>query len=547
MRGTNKVLAAVTALVLTGGALAIGADVEPITPATITDSEGDSLPLHNADGSPIGVDQLDIAGTTTTTIPPTTTTTEPPTTTTSTIPPSTTTTTIPDTTTTTIPDTTTTTVPPADGCDSVNDPDASPHIAAGETCDVEGTLSLTTDLIVAGTLRLTPGDTLECNGHQVMFMGPDAYADWQGTEKAGWNREGVDETWGIDDELYVTPVERNDYTVSPFSLGSEVPRLSENVPPAEVFNVTRDINVNNCSRIMFMNEVPAQDIAYVAINDAGVEGELGFYPLHFHMNGDSTRGTVVEGVVVNGSGNHAFVAHASHGITFRDTVAYNITGSAYWWDEIKGSSTGTDNSTDDVFYDHTLAALTYAPTVDGRTQREYAAYELNAGCVHLDDNGKVAQDEEINPANPCSRVHDTAAAAIIGTTSCAGYSWPPNDEGVYGFEGNVAHNSACHGLWTWLNTGTPHVTANTISYSNRRSGVLHGAYNNEFVYDGLIVANNGTGVELHAGSNGPWYDVQFIDNDAAIWISNSSNPRWPVTFVNPTGQPLPNDSRIVIE
>src|SRR3989338_10373715 len=64
----------------------------------------------------------------------------------------------------------------------------------------------------------------------------------------------------------------------------------------------------------------------------GSDFVLGRYALHFHMSGENNRGVVVEGVVARDIGSHAFVPHASHGITFRDTLSYNTAETPYWWD-----------------------------------------------------------------------------------------------------------------------------------------------------------------------------------------------------------------------
>ena len=64
----------------------------------------------------------------------------------------------------------------------------------------------------------------------------------------------------------------------------------------------------------------------------GDEEVLGRYAIHFHTNYDGSRGSTVEGVVAYDSTGHAFAAHLSNGVTFRDCVAHDMVDDAFWWD-----------------------------------------------------------------------------------------------------------------------------------------------------------------------------------------------------------------------
>ena len=67
--------------------------------------------------------------------------------------------------------------------------------------------------------------------------------------------------------------------------------------------------------------------------DFGSSDITGRYGIHFHMAGNGSRGSVVDGLVIRDTKGHAFVPHMSNGITFKNTIAYNVKGEAYWWDE----------------------------------------------------------------------------------------------------------------------------------------------------------------------------------------------------------------------
>jgi SAM-dependent methyltransferase len=96
----------------------------------------------------------------------------------------------------------------------------------------------------------------------------------------------------------------------------------------EVLNLTRNVRIhgsgdggadpasNGRAHIWIGSDQP-QIIRFAELRHLGprrhagdhTEGVLGRYPLHFHMMGDGSRGSIVEGVVVADSGNRAFVPH----------------------------------------------------------------------------------------------------------------------------------------------------------------------------------------------------------------------------------------------
>jgi hypothetical protein len=163
--------------------------------------------------------------------------------------------------------------------------------------------------LVNQRLVLRPGDSIEFrNGARLMFH-HGASADWQGTPASTWSDDG------------------------------------------RVQNLERDIEIFGSGDIMFMAGSLPSTIRFVEI-DLQPKRELGHYPLHWHLVGDGSRGTLVEGVVVKNSTNRAYVPHGSHGITFRDTIAKNIAGQAYWWDH---SKTDPIHHSNDILYDRALA------------------------------------------------------------------------------------------------------------------------------------------------------------------------------------------------
>ena len=300
------------------------------------------------------------------------------------------------------------------------------------TATLEGKISLQGDLVVdGGTLVARSGVDLEGNGNQIMFMN-GGKADFQGTPTSTWSGNGSNQ------------------------------------------NLKRDINFNNLGRIMFHMGAGPSTLKYFTVSNSGTSA-IGDYPLHWHLNGNSTRGTIVEGVVVVNGKHHAFVPHGSHGITFRETIAKTTKGDAYWWDppgtnescSLKRHCT-LDNS-NNITYDRALAdGVTNAPG-DNRGWR-LAGFNLGAGSGNVIRNSLA-----INVA--ASHVKD-----------CSGFHWPGkanhNDGGnVWFFSSNRAINpSGCHGIFVWQNDGNKHVVE---GFSG--SGIDHGAYTNLYEYRNVQV------------------------------------------------------------
>jgi hypothetical protein len=296
-------------------------------------------------------------------------------------PPGTTTTTTSTTTTTTLPPTTTTTAPTVAHPISGN---FAGTIPAGEIWTIVGDVNLTGDLVVEGWLTHIGPFTLTGNGFQILVQ-HGGVLNLQGDVRSGWVRWGDAVTgWQVNDRLIVAPTALNKYVpVAAAWPGSwSLPRPTDSPDVAlsdgstarpEVANLTRSVVLTGLSRIHFHDGAGVQTLKHLAVVNSGVAGVLAQYPLHFHLNGEASRGSLLEGVVVEGGKNHGFVPHASHGITFRDCVSHDTTDDAYWWD---GAVNNLDitNRTNDTVWVHCLASWTkknVAPIA--------AAFNLGAG------------------------------------------------------------------------------------------------------------------------------------------------------------------------
>lgn len=395
--------------------------------STSTAAENDSEPPTTPDDdTAVDTDGDDTDGSTTTTAPEN----------------GSTATSISDTTTTTQAAATTTTTaashsPPSSDGGSHHHPPTVEGTITGTACpctvegvvELKGNVSLQGDIMVmGGTLVARPGVTVNGNGHQIMFMN-GGKADFQGTKVFTWSGTGANA------------------------------------------NLQRDVVFSNMSRIMFHHGAGKSTLRYIRVTNSGVSEQLGFYPLHWHLNGNSTRGTLVEGVVIDKAANHAFVPHGSHGITFRDTIAKDVIREAYWWDP-----GGGPNPSNDTLFDHVLAVDVDYPRSLGNLglHHRMSAFRLGLGANNT--------------------IRNSVARATKGGKDCSGFHWPEGEHAVWTFVNNATYASNCHGIFVWQNDSLPHVV-------NGFSGgvVSLGAYVNTYTLLNLNV----DGVILHVqGRNG---------------------------------------------
>lgn len=388
------------------------------------------------------------------------------------------------------------------------------------------TLTSSGNVVVEGRLQMRPASDAM---HTLRFSGIDESAfvgevegpvdsdvglwimgsgrlDAVGTPKSGWLRatEGLsagasDLTlesppvgWEVGDEIVVVPTEAGDSTGfevrtiaaisgATVTLSSALDRdhpAVDGLTP-EVANLTRDVQIEGTpsgrAHVFITSSVP-QTIKYVGIRYVGPRNADGFlvgrYGLHFHRMHDAARGSLVEGVVVRDAGSHAFVTHASHGITIRDSVAYDVMKEAFWWDRPPDPE---HNDTRDLLWDHCLAAL-----VGG-----YGSEDQRASGFLLGSSGTDSD-------SPSDVIRDSVAVGVHGDGKLmSGFQWPTGQSEPWEFNaGNVSHNNDL-GMFVWSNDSFRHDVLNVRLYHNT-VGLFHGAYKNVFVYGGLRILGTAT-------------------------------------------------------
>jgi G8 domain len=408
------------------------------------------------------------------------------------------------------------------------------HVADGGTLafaeDRSATLELHGNLVVEGTLEMVAPDpkvhqtvrfvgidegAVRGGGHEVLDSDVGLWAhhhgrlDIRGAAKTSWTRttgaragdrrltlEAPPVGWQAGDELVVVPSlpptsdnfsEAFDQARLRSVSGAQVTLdgpLTYDHPSAggfhpEVLNLTRNVRIGGTpdghAHLMSM-AAHKQTIDYAELRYVGVPGKQGRYGIHFHEVGDGSRGSQVVGTVVRDAGNHAFVAHASNGVQFRQTISYNTEGDAYWWDP------GPDSN--DVLYDCAVAARVTAPEdADAATRFRLTGFRLMQG----QGDG----------------VRNSVAVGVQGEVSSAGFHWPEevNSRGDWTFEGNVSHNNLLNGAFVWQNDSLHHDIVNSVFYQNGEYGFDHGAYLNTYRFSGVTLYGNGqAGLNLRAGS-----------------------------------------------
>lgn len=391
---------------------------------------------------------------------------------------------------------------------------------------IVGNLNLTGDLIIEdGLLTGVDTFTVEGNGHQILFQN-GGRPDLRGVPKTGWLRFGETPTgWLTTDAIRVAPTAVGVFgpVAMPWTgvWGAHPSTAPLFVSPdgqfsiePEVANLTRSIVFKNLSRMHFHDDAGIAILKHLTVSTSGVTGVLGQYPIHFHLNGEASRGSLVEGVVTLSAKNHAIVAHGSHGITIRDFIAYNTVGEAFWWDppvEIPPAlrRDHTANNSNDILYDHCMSMTVTIPP--GNNGFRLPSFDLGAGS-----------------GNACV---GSVAVCNQGTKDSSGFGWPETaNQNVGGnrwdpFSGCVSHNNKADGINVWQNDSRPHVIEDFVAYRNGLAQIDHGAYNNNYDYKRCELYGGteprfkyhswGNALQEDIGTDGP-LQIQAHQSDAQV-------------------------------
>ncbi len=401
-------------------------------------------------------------------------------------------------------------------------------IPSGTTAQIVGDVNLTGDLIVEGTLTGVDTFTLTGNGFQILVQN-GGRVDLTGVEKTAWVRwDDLVVGWQVGDRLAVAPTAVGVYVPSEATWSGswgtmtrptnspDVTLVDGSVAKPEVVNLSQSIVLQNLRRAVHAHDgAGVQILRWLKALNCGTIDVLGDYPIHFHLNGETSRGSVVEGVVVEGGKNHAFVFHGSHGITAIDCVGYDIINHAYWWDPPLNNNQPSTNDSDDITYDHCLALkVTQTAPLGARLSGFTLGRGLRNRCVN------------------------SRAVGVQGGNEASGFQWPETGVGNWIFQDCLAHNNKTFGIFAWQNSNLPHVIEDFDAYRNGKSGIQHGAYLNFYTYRRITLTGNTVASLInhalpHTDPNLPDKRIIFedilADGPLSIIKHNAPSPR-PVIF-----------------
>lgn len=267
---------------------------------------------------------------------------------------------------------------------------------------------------------------------------------------------------------------------------------------------------------------PTVNLSWVEFEHMGREGELGRYPLHFHMCGNMAGRAEIRSCSVHHSFHGGIVVHRTQGVLVEENVVFDTRGHAFYL-EANGRPRIKDPEDSDyvAWYDQywsvdpgeagdpialvDVDAMTHRPR-DNVFVRNLGLVTRDLTCQPLDQNRKAVPSRQItwfgykpflddwklastfyiaDPANTFTG-NVAAGSADYGfwctikhkrSGTHGGQPWtldPPHD-----FTGNVAHSNGRDGFnqrdgrATWSSTAT---YANFRSYRNRRSAIWYRSY-----------------------------------------------------------------------
>ena len=408
--------------------------------------------------------------------------------------------------------------------------------------------------------------------------------DLQGSPKKAWVRAAgsvprgasslvlseLPAGWQAGDEIVISPTALNDFigfdtaTLASVSgnsialsgattLAHPVVSFNNKTHTAEVMNLSRNViiggtkpavaepranqkNTNGGRAHIFIRSSEPQTINYTTIQHMGPRRDTnvcwvgtdcstsiaGRYGLHFHHAFDGSRGSEVHGTVVRDSGGKGFVPHASHGITFNDTIAYAVYDDGYWWDTPLTGSNRTcidqncaDGISDDTTIDSAVAAL---------IKKDDMASDSTTGFALQKGLGNA--------------IRNSVAVGLQGSISSGGYAWHEgNSNSPWQFIDNVAHNNAAQGIFWWQVDGPLHPVERYTSYRNGVNATKHGAYLNSAHYtnfesyqDGSRADGWGGTAPLHLIAAVPYAEESFRDYGPKI-----NHQRWADGYIDVGG------------
>jgi hypothetical protein len=285
----------------------------------------------------------------------------------------------------------------------------------------------------------------------------------------------------------------------------EVPVSDARSLTPEVLNLSRNVRIEGTPTgrsHIFVTSAVRQSVRHTSLRHMGPrqavpngpsrqvdEFVAGRYAIHMHLVEEGSRDSRMEGVVARDCGSHAFVTHFSHGVTWKDCVTHDTVEDPYWWDPRDKEADIAELPSNEVTYDRCVASLVRAGSPN---DFRLTGFFLGAGTG--------------SAATGC------VAVGVEGQRDSSGFLWPTNSEGVWRFDGNVAHNNRLNGTFAWQNTDLAHRITAFTGYHNGGFGIDHAGYRNRYRYeDSALYANARGAVNVRAVSKADAGLLQFVN------------------------------------
>src|SRR5436309_3308604 len=185
----------------------------------------------------------------------------------------------------------------------------------------------------------------------------------------------------------------------------------------EVANLSRNVVVESADpkgergHTMYHRN-SAGSISYAEFRHLGKEGVLGRYSLHYHLAGDTMRGSYVLGASIWDSGNRWLTIHGTNYLVVRDCVGYRSAGHGFFLED------GTE--VDNVLDRNLAVGARPAPKLPGQVLPFHRPAD---GVYHPNYDNHVYRDLTISRTDtePFNRGHDDlsvqyGALAVDGLT-----------------------------------------------------------------------------------------------------------------------------------
>src|SRR5262245_6065367 len=152
---------------------------------------------------------------------------------------------------------------------------------------------------------------------------------------SGYPHPGPDPKGTTTEERSIRAVDGSKLTLS---APLEHEHLGAGLYRGEVANLSRNVVVESADpkgergHTMY-HKYSAGSISYAEFRRLGKEGILGKYPLHYHLCGDTMRGSYVIGASIWDSGNRWLAIHGTNYLVVRDNVGYRSKGHGFFLED----------------------------------------------------------------------------------------------------------------------------------------------------------------------------------------------------------------------